>query len=66
MYSKITNNVNKSQANSKQVEPREASAGNPALEEKIRRRAYEIYLERGEQPGSELDDWFRAEHEEIR
>jgi Protein of unknown function (DUF2934) len=27
------------------------------------RRAYEIYLERGEQPGRELDDWLQAERE---
>ena len=35
------------------------------LEERIRRRAYELYLQRGNQPGSDLDDWFQAE-EEIR
>ena len=35
------------------------------LEERIRRRAYELYLQRGNQPGLELDDWFQAE-EEIR
>jgi hypothetical protein len=31
--------------------------------EEIRRRAYEIYLERGDLPGDELDDWLRAERE---
>jgi Protein of unknown function (DUF2934) len=31
--------------------------------EEIRRRAYEIYLERGGLPGDELDDWHRAERE---
>ena len=31
--------------------------------EEIRRRAYEIYLERGDSPGDELDDWHRAERE---
>ena len=31
--------------------------------EEIRRRAYEIYLERGGLPGNELDDWHRAERE---
>ena len=31
--------------------------------EEIRRRAYEIYLERGDSPGDELDDWLRAERE---
>jgi DUF2934 family protein len=31
--------------------------------EEIRRRAYEIYLERGSRLGDELDDWLRAERE---
>jgi hypothetical protein len=31
--------------------------------EEIRRRAYEIYLERGSRSGDELDDWLRAERE---
>jgi len=39
------------------------SAGNSARDEEIRRRAYLIYLERGEQPGRELDDWLQAERE---
>ena len=37
--------------------------GNSARDEEIRCRAYEIYLERGEQPGRELDDWLQAERE---
>jgi hypothetical protein len=37
--------------------------GTPAPEEEIRSRAFEIYLERGEQPGCDLDDWFQAERE---
>ena len=45
------------------VETGEASARNAAREEEIRRRAYEIYLERGEEPGTELDDWLLAERE---
>ena len=40
-----------------------AEIGNPARQEEIRRRAYEIYLERGEQPGCDLDDWLQAERE---
>ena len=32
-------------------------------EQEIRSRAYEIYLQRGGQPGNELDDWLRAELE---
>jgi hypothetical protein len=35
----------------------------PSLEERTRRRAYELYVQRGSQPGSDLDDWFKAEKE---
>ncbi len=35
------------------------------LEDRIRRRAHELYLKRGQQPGSALEDWLRAE-DEIR
>jgi hypothetical protein len=44
------------------AETGEASAGNAARED-MRRRAYEIYLERGEEPVRELDDWLQAERE---
>jgi hypothetical protein len=43
-----------------------ALAGEPlggTRSEKIRRRAHELYLQRGSQPGSALDDWLRAEAE---
>jgi len=33
-----------------------AEIGNPVPEEQIRLRAYEMFLERGEQPDRELDD----------
>jgi hypothetical protein len=36
------------------------------LEERIRRRAYELYVERGNQSGSELDDWVQAEEEVLQ
>src|SRR5260370_42291489 len=39
------------------------SARSTPSDEEIRRRAYEIYLERGDLPGDELDDWLRAERE---
>ena len=52
-----------SQTTSTPAETGEISRGNSAREEEIRRRAYEIYLERGEQPGGELDDWLQAERE---
>jgi len=32
-------------------------------EEQIRQRAYEIYLQRGELAGSEMEDWLQAESE---
>jgi hypothetical protein len=32
-------------------------------EENIRHRAYEIYLERGREPGHDLEDWLQAERE---
>ena len=35
----------------------------PPRHEEIRRRAYEIYLRRGNEPGHELDDWLQAERE---
>ena len=34
-----------------------------SLEERIRRRAYELSVQRGNQSGSELDDWLQAEEE---
>lgn len=33
------------------------------VDERIRRRAYELYVERGNESGSELDDWLQAEEE---
>ena len=57
------NEITQSQATSTKAETAEVSEGNAARDEKIRFRAYEIYLERGEQPGSELDDWLQAERE---
>lgn len=33
------------------------------VEQKIRDRAYELFLARGEQPGDPVADWLRAERE---
>jgi predicted ester cyclase len=55
--------ITEPQATSIQTETGEASVRNSALDDQIRRRAYEIYLERGEQPGRGLEDWFQAERE---
>jgi hypothetical protein len=32
-------------------------------EARIRERAYQIFLERGAQPGHDIDDWLQAEYE---
>ena len=39
-----------------------SAVDSPRLEE-IRIRAYEIYMERGGQPGHDLEDWLQAEQE---
>jgi Protein of unknown function (DUF2934) len=44
---------------------KEIPTGAVSLEERIRRRAYELYVGRGNQSGSELGDWLQAE-EELR
>jgi len=33
------------------------------LEERIRLRAHQLYIERGNESGSEMDDWLQAEDE---
>jgi Protein of unknown function (DUF2934) len=58
-----SNEIKKPKATSTQPETGAVSVGNSTREEEIRRRAYEIYLERGGQPGGELDDWLQAERE---
>ena len=47
------------------IQPRaEDISGNHTLNpDDIRRRAYEIHLERGGLPGRELEDWLQAESE---
>jgi len=32
----------------------------------IRVRAYEFYIERGQEPGREVEDWLRAERELMK
>jgi hypothetical protein len=60
---------NKSNVNSElrstpfQAQADETSKHQTPNHEEIRRRAYEIYLERGDLPVDELDDWLRAERE---
>ncbi len=42
---------------------RTATESHPNIEEKIRRRAHELYEARGREDGHDLDDWLRAEAE---
>lgn len=46
-------------------ELRERLLRDEGVREMIRARAYELYLIRGDMPGHEAEDWFRAEHEVI-
>jgi hypothetical protein len=38
-------------------------ASDNGMEQSIQQRAYELYLNRGEQPGHEMEDWLQAERE---
>jgi len=39
------------------------TSGTPSLEDEIRRRAHELYEQRGGEHGHDLEDWLRAEEE---
>jgi len=45
---------------------KEAQIDPLSLEERIRRRAYELYIQRSSQSGSDLEDWLQAEEEILR
>jgi hypothetical protein len=61
MRSKSNRNVS-TEAEAVRAGTTEGPDGSSAHEE-IRGRAYEIFLERGGQPGFEMDDWLQAERE---
>jgi hypothetical protein len=64
MPSKIERNVDvKAETKSNHHQAEQISAKRRPAGEEIRSRAYEIYLERCDLPGSELDDWLQAERE---
>jgi hypothetical protein len=50
-------------ANTAQSHTNDLSENHAPNHDEIRRRAYEIYLERGSLPGQELEDWVQAERE---
>jgi hypothetical protein len=45
------------------VEAAANGTGQLSLEERIQNRAYELYVLRGNESGSEMDDWLQAEDE---
>ena len=51
------------EASSDRQEAVTTSTGDSPVLDEIRIRAYEIYVERGGQPGHDLDDWIQAERE---
>jgi hypothetical protein len=46
--------------------PTELKPQTPELDERIRRRAYELYEQRGRLDGHDVDDWLQAEAELSR
>jgi Protein of unknown function (DUF2934) len=48
---------------SKRQQNRRTEQTTAPAEEQIRVRAYQIYLQRGDQSGSEIQDWLQAEAE---
>jgi hypothetical protein len=55
-------NVESQGTSATQGEANTSAADSPRIEE-IRIRAYEIYVERGGQPGHDVDDWLQAEQD---
>ena len=52
-----------SEAAAAQAEAGHPGSADPPRIDAIKLRAHEIYIERGEQPGRELDDWLEAERQ---
>jgi hypothetical protein len=67
---KVTSMASKTRRTRRGLEPRKTAPElvdpgslHSTTEQEIRRRAYEIFLERGAEPGQELSDWLQAERE---
>jgi hypothetical protein len=56
-------NTNKSSPKNKITDKQESAS---ALDEQIRRRAYDLYQQRGREDGRDTDDWLQAEAELAR
>lgn len=49
--------------NTLKLEDWQPASNDAPTHQRIEKRAYELYLARGGQPGNEQDDWLRAERE---
>jgi len=59
-----TTTVSKKKIPSSALQMSSAAENNADVsEDRIRQRAYELYMQRGGQHGKHVDDWFRAEAE---
>ena len=63
LHTKVHRNLESVATSAVQGEPDKAAVANSPRLEEIRIRAYEIYLERGGQPGHDVEDWLQAERE---
>jgi hypothetical protein len=63
LRSKEHRNLEPQETSAAQAESAGTSVADSPRREEIRIRAYEIYIERGRQPGYDLDDWLQAERE---
>jgi Protein of unknown function (DUF2934) len=57
--------VSPSTARADSAKTAEADINAFAVKKRIEQRAYELYLQRRDQPGSSLDDWLCAEREVL-
>jgi hypothetical protein len=55
--------LNKAESEHKPSSAQSVNQSSADLEEHIRRRAYELYLERGQKEGHDIEDWERARAE---
>jgi hypothetical protein len=53
------------QTTSSHGDPKYGTLGVTELEDRIRARAFEIYLDRGREDGRALDDWLQAKAEVL-
>jgi Protein of unknown function (DUF2934) len=59
----VNNDAGRKPVNAVRNEPSNVPAN---IDEAIRRRAYELYEERGRKDGHDLEDWWRAEAEIVQ